>query len=565
MRQTIAWTVLAGWLAATPASAQNFVTRIVDRYQTPVVEAPILETTESLSPELIALVRDEGLPLTVNDTIRLALESNLGIGINRYAPIIAEYAIAAAYQQFDPTLTLQGTVNRRSQAAITILDGADISRNLTGNYSITYNHNLEYGTNYSVRFSVNRNSSNSSFSTVNPSYNGSLQYSFTQPLLRGFGRDINTSAITIARNNVEQSEIAFEQQVMNTIVQATNSYWDLVGAREGIRVQQGALERAQQTYEDNMRQVEIGTLAPIEVVQAEQAVASARESLIVAQASLTTLEDNIKTMITRTPDPALVLLRLNPVEDIRNRVDEILPVEDAIQRALLNRPEMRQASLAIENADINRRVAENNLLPQLSLTGSYTQTGIGGHANPNAGFGGFDLVPGMVPDPGGLSGAFADIFGFDFTSYSVGFSLQIPLSNRSAQANVAQRVVQQRQAMSQEALTAQQIALEVRDAYNQIGTSRARIDAARLSRELAERRLDAENRKFELGASSIRFVLDEQQNLTQAETTEIQALVAYVKAVVAYDDAIGRTLERNNVQIQEQSQPTIARVGAIEE
>lgn len=558
-------TGLTGLIIATPASAQNFVSRFLDRYQAPAVQAPVLETSQTLSPSLTSLAQNEGLPLQVSDVIQLALESNLGIGVNRFQPLISEYAINAAYQQFDPSLTLSGTVGRDTRAAFTQLDGADVTRTLSGNYTINYNQNLEYGSSYSVQFNVSRNSSNSTFSTVNPSYSGTLRYQFTQPLLRGFGRDINTSQITIARNNLEQSEIQFEQQVMNLVVQATNSYWDLVAAHEDIRVQEGALARAQQTYEDNLRQVEIGTLAPIEVVQAQQAVASTRESLIVAQASLTQLEDNIKTMITRVPDPALVLLRLNPIDDIRNRTDQIMPIEGAIQQALLNRPELRQSELAIRNADINLRVAENSLLPQLDLTGSYTQRGLGGSQLVTSG-GGFGFDNRIVTRiPGGVGGAFADIFGFDFTGYSVGFSLQIPLSNRSAQANVARNVVQQRQAISQQALTAQQIALEVRDAYNQIATSQARIEAASVSRELAERRLDAENRKFELGASSIRFVLDEQQNLTQAETTEIRALVAYVKAVVAYDNAIGRILERNNIQIQEPNEPTIARIGTSPE
>ena len=558
-------TGLTGLIFATPASAQNFVSRFLARYQIPAVQAPVLETSQTLSPSLTSLAQNEGLPLRVSDVIQLALESNLGIGVNRFQPLLSEYAINAAYQQFDPSLTLSGTVGRNTQAAFTQLDGADVSRTLSGNYSVNYNQNLEYGSSYSVQLSVNRNSSNSTFSTVNPSYRGTLRYQFTQPLLRGFGRDINTSQITIARNNLEQSEIQFEQQVMNLVVQATNSYWDLVAAHEDIRVQEGALARAQQTYEDNLRQVEIGTLAPIEVVQAQQAVAGTRESLIVAQASLTLLEDNIKTMITRVPDPALVLLRLNPIEDIRNRTDQILPVEGAIQQALLNRPELRQAELAIRNAGINLRVAENNLLPQLNLTGSYTQTGLGGSQLITSG-GGFGLENRVITRiPGGVGGAFSDIFGFDFTGYQVGFTLQIPLSNRSAQANVARNVVQQRQVISQQALTAQQIALEVRNAYNQIATSQARIEAASVSRELAERRLDAENRKFELGASSIRFVLDEQQNLTQAETTEIRALVAYVKAVVAYDNAIGRSLERNNIQIQEPNEPTIARIGTSPE
>ena len=195
------------------------------------------------------------------------------------------------------------------------------------------------------------------------------------------------------------------------------------------------------------------------------------------------------------------------------------------------------------------------MLPSLSVTTSYTQNGIGGDQSIRSGGLGGQTTTFV---PGGIGGAFGDIFAFDFTGYSVGFNLQIPLSNKSAQARLAQLSVQRRQTESRTAATAQAIAMEVRDAYNQIDMNRARIVAAVAAREFAERRLDAEQRKFTLGASEIRFVLDEQQNVTQAQTIEIRALVDYVKAVVAYDRAIGRTLETNNIQIEQQLNPAVA-------
>ena len=217
---------------------------------------------------------------------------------------------------------------------------------------------------------MNRFSNNSFFSTLNPSYSGTLFYQFTQPLLNGFGRTINTSQIRIAQNNLAISEIQFEQQVMDLVVQATNAYWDLVATYEEIRVQQGALDLAQRVHEDTETQVAIGTMARFEVLQTQQTLASRREGLIVAQASLTRIEDNLKAMISRVSDPALVLLRLNPIEDIRNRTDPVLPVEQGIQLALLNRPELRQAELNLRNSEINLAVARNGLRPQLDLTGS---------------------------------------------------------------------------------------------------------------------------------------------------------------------------------------------------
>ena len=558
MKKYVTLAALWGLLLSTPADAQGFLGSLLDRYQAQPVATRAVVTTPTLSPTMMSLSQDGGLPIRVNDVVRLMLENNIDIGISRINPTLSQYGIAAAYQRFDPTLTLSGTASRSTSPSASQLDGAATNSRLNGNYSATYSHNLEYGTNYSFRMQVNRSSTNSEFSTVNPSYNASLTSSFSQPLLRGRGTYINTGQITIARNNVEQSELQFEQQVMGMVAQAHNLYWDLVSARENIKVQEESLQLANQTLRDNETQVEIGVMAPIDVVQARSEVATRTEGLIQARFNQTRIEDQIKTLISAVPDPALVLLSLNPVEEVRGRTDEVLPVADAIRLALINRPEMRQAELALKNNDINIALAKDQLLPSLNLTASYTQSGLGGTQRlRQGGLGGGEVT--IIP--GGIGGAFTDIFGFDFTGYSVGFNLQIPLSNRSAQANHARVTTQKRLAESQLSATAQGIALEVRNAFNQIEMNRARIDAAQVARELAEQRLDAEQRKFRLGASAIRFVLQEQRNLTQAQTSEITSLVDYVKAVVAYDQAIGRTLERNSIQIEQQLRPAVASIG----
>ena len=554
-------TLVALWvlLLGSTASAQNWVTGFLDRYRPPQIGLAALETTDAPPASLVAMVQqDGGLPLSVNDVIRLMLENNMDIGVNRFSPLTTEYLINTLYGRFDPTLTLSGNINRNTTPSGSALDGAASNSRLGGNYAVTYNHFLEHGTSYQVRFQMNRSSTNSLFSSVNPSYFGSLQYSFSQPLLRNFGRLNNTNQIRIARNNLNISEIQFEMQVMDLVTQAHNLYWDLVFSLEDIKVQQESLQLAQRTLDDNRKQVEIGTLAPIEVVQAESEVASRREGLVLANYSKTRIEDSIKKMVSRVPDPALVLMSLNPIEDVRGRrEDQILPVDEAIRLSLLNRPEMRQIELQVQNNDIDLAFAKNQLLPQLDVSASYTQSGLGGTRNLRGNVFG-EPTGSVIQVPGGIGGAFEDIFGFDFTGYSVGFSLQIPLSNKSAKANHSRLTTQKRLNESRMAATAQAIATEVRDAYNQIEMNRARIDAAQIARELAERRLNAEQRKFRLGASAIRFVLQEQRNLTQAQTTEIRSLVDYVKAVVSYDRAVGRTLERNNIQIEQQLRPSLA-------
>ena len=560
MKKYVLLVALWGLLLSTPANAQGIFGSLLDRYQPQPVAARALSTTPTLSPTLMSLSQDGGLPLRVSDVVRLMLENNINIGVNRFSPTITEYAITSAYQRFDPTLTLSGTATRSTSPSASQLDGAATNSRLTGRYTAAYNHTLAYGTNYSFQMTVNRSSTNSQFSTVNPSYNASLVSSFSQPLLRGRGTYINMGPITIAQNNLELSELQFEQQVMGMVAQAHNLYWDLVSARENIKVQEESLQLANQTLRDNETQVQIGVMAPIDVIQARSEVATRQEGLIQARFNRTRIEDQIKMLVSAVPDPALVLLALNPVEEVRGRTDEVLPVADAIRLALINRPEMRQIELELKNNDINIALAKDQLLPSLNLNASYTQSGLGGTEFVRTGGlgGGTTTVI-----PGGIGGAFGDIFAFDFTGYSVGFNLQILLSNRAAQASHARVTTQKRLTESRMAATAQGIALEVRNSYNQIEMNRARIDAAQVARELAEERLNAEQRKFRLGASAIRFVLQEQRNLTQAQTSEITALVDYVKAVVAYDQAIGRTLERNNIQIEQQLRPSVASLGNI--
>ncbi len=559
MKKYVIMVALCGLFSSATASAQNPFRNFLDRYKPPQIDLAALETSDSPSASLTAMAQqDGGLPLGVNDVIRLMLENNLDIGVSRFSPMTSQYLIETLFGRFEPTLTLSANVNRSTTPSGSQLDGAASNSRLNGFYTATYSQQLKTGTAYSVRFQVNRSSTNSAFSTVNPSYNGSLVYSVSQPLLRNYGRLINTNQIRIARNNLNISEIQFEQQMMDLVTQAHNLYWDLVFSREDIKVQQESLQLAQRTLEDNQKQVEIGTLAPIEVVQAESEVASRREGLVLANYSKTRLEDNVKRLISRVPDPALVLLSLNPTDDVRGRGnDQIVPVAEAIRLALLNRPEMRQIAIQVQNNDFDLEFARNQLLPQFDVTASYTQSGLGGTQNIRE-FG----ASSVTQIPGGIGGAFSDIFGFDFTGYQVGFSLQIPLSNKSAQANHTRLITQKRLNESREAATAQAIATEVRDAFNQIEMNLARIEAAEIARELAVRRLDAEQRKFRLGASAIRFVLQEQRNLTQAQTTEIRSLVDYVKAVVGYDRAMGRTLERNNIQIEQQLRPSIASTGS---
>jgi outer membrane protein TolC len=256
----------------------------------------------------------------------------------------------------------------------------------------------------------------------------------------------------------------------------------------------------------------------------------------------------MKKMISSEPDPALPFLRISFIEPVPEPGSEaLLPLSQAVRFALENRAELRLADFDIDNQEINVRYAKNQMLPVLDMTAGYMHLGLGGTQTIRSGFGQGSEIVRVIP--GGVGDMFRQLFSFNYPSYSAGFNLQIPLGNRAAKADYDRALNERELASLRKAAIAQQVVLEVRNAYTQIDLERARVETARTARELTARKLDAEQTKFDLGASTVRFVLEEQRNLAQAETNEIQARVNYTKALVAYDRAIGNTLARNNIEL----------------
>ena len=533
---------------ATPSMAQgNFVQAFLSRYR-PSSATPA--TTAAPAQDIQLLLREGALQLTVGDMVRLMLESNLDVRVNRLSPLESQYVIQSLFGRFEPSLRLGATVTRNTQPSRSQLDGASAPSILNHAYSIGYSQSFAAGTNFGVDFRVNRNSSNSVFSSFNPSYSGTLTYSFSQPLLRNAGRNINLHTIRVAQNNKNLSELQFEAQLADIVTQGELLYWNLVLAQEDIKVRQRSLELAQKTLRDNQRMVEIGTLAPIEVVQAEAEVASREEQLVTTTYNSDQLQDQMKRVITQLGDPALVLAKLNPVEQIRRPgPGDLMPIQEAISYALENRPDMRQLELLSKNDEMSVAFSKNQLLPSFDVFGSYTQSGLGGVETLRSGLG-ENAIVGVKQ--GGLWNAFNQVFGYDFTGYAVGFSVTIPLSNKAAQAEYSRVSTQKQLNEARRTALAQSIAVQVRNAHSQVEMNRVRIQAAEKNLELAQRQLAAEQTKNQRGVSSIRFVLEEQRRVTLAESTAIQALINYTSALVRYEQAIGRTLRRNNVEIQKQ-------------
>src|SRR5215470_10086079 len=424
-------------LFTTTASAQsNWVTQFLNRYRSPGIDPASRITPPVSDAPWRLMVRDGVMPISVSDVVRLMLQSNLDVTLNRFSPLSSAYLIDTLFRPFEPTLEIGAIVARSTQPVVSQLTaGAGVTslQQLNHRYSIGYGQTFHTGTRVDINFFMTRRSDNNQFNTFNPSYSGVLTYQVTQPLLRNYGRSINDTQIRVARNNRNISAIDFEMQMIDLVTGAQNLYWDLVYQREDIKVRKQSLDLAEKTLSDNKRQVQIGTMAPIDVVQAEAAVAQRQEQMVTTSYVADQMQDRVKRLMTNLPDPALVLAQLNPIDPPRKPGSEdVMPLEEAIKYALESRPELRAIDMQLQNSELELKYNKNQLLPSLNVSAGYVQNGIGGVQTIRSELGGEEVVS---VNRGGLGDAFGTLFGYNYTGYSVGFSLSIPLSNKSVQAD----------------------------------------------------------------------------------------------------------------------------------
>jgi outer membrane protein TolC len=558
------------------------------------------------SPRIAQLVHDGKMELSLQDAIALALENNLDISVQRYTPWIAETDVlrtmgggaargltgtgtasilgAIPSQNFDPVVTSTLSWDRRSIPVNNpFLAGTGVGltalTNNTGLANFQYSQGFHTGTAYAISLSNTRASTTSPAAIFNPSVQSSLFFSFSQQLFNGFGFLANTRFIRIAKNSKKIADLTFSQQVITSVVQVENLYWELVFAREDVKVKQRSVQVAEKLYNDNKRQVEIGTLAPIEVVRAEAEVARNRQDLIVAQTVQLQEQMLLKNAISKnTLDPTLRDVEIIPSDVVAPPPKiEILPIQDAVKEALEKRPDITQQRIDLQNRQINVRATRNALLPTLTLFGQYGATGLGGNtrnltATTVAGSAVVDASgnPVTVNDssgnpikifvpltkssvtgitPGGLGDALQAMYNNNFPEYSVQLTLNIPIRNRPAQADNARALLEERQAETRLQQLENGVVVEVRNAQIALEQNRARVEAASKARVLQEQTLDAEQKKFQLGASTIFFVIQAQRDLAAAQSVEVRALVDLVKARVDFERALGRTLDVNHITI----------------
>jgi outer membrane protein len=485
-----------------------------------------------------------------------------GAGSGTSGLVSSTLGIGAPIPSFDPVLTGTLQMDRAYNLSSSALSGRAVTNNNTGTADVSYQQAFHTGTNFSVGFNNTHVTTNNPLSALSPTINSGFQLRVTQELLQGFGVLPNTRFIRIAKNNREISDVAFRLQVITTIDQIENLYWNLVYAFENVRVQQEALTFAQKTLSDNEKAVQFGTLPPIQVVSARSVVASNQQALTVAQTNLQLQELLMKNALSRNlEDPNLAGAEVIPTSTIQLPAHEaIIPTQDLINDALQHRAELAESRIDLTNRDINIKTVRNAMLPSLGLYGYYGGSGLGGSLSPNATFcpssSGICINQNRIPSQFlngsvGYGGTLSQLIDSTAVDKGVGVTLNIPLLNRTAQANQIRAELEFRQAQVRLQQLQNQVRIEVRNAQFDVQQNRASVDAAQAAVTLARQTLDAEQKKLEAGVSNPTAVLQMQSSLTSTESTLVSAMAAYEKARVELDRATGLLLENSGIVVED--------------
>ncbi|MCS7182744.1 MAG: TolC family protein [Thermoanaerobaculum sp.] len=483
------------------------------------------------------------LSLSLREATVMALEHNLNLEISRLNLASASQGVLAASGVFDPFVRLDFVESSSESPATNQLVGAQVNKQDRRSFNINFGALLPTGGEAALGWNNTRNKTNSTFFFLNPSYNSSLTFSFTQPLLRSFGTDVNRARIEIARRNRHLNLLDFEKLVINTVQQVESAYWNLVYARENLKVKQQSLKLAQDLLEQTRIRVRVGTSAPIDIVQSEATVAAREQDIILAENAVQAAADNLKILL-GFEDPQDFLAEIVPTDSLQAMTERV-DFQQAVQIALERRPELKSRVLQTEIVQENLLLARSALLPQLDLGINYGFVGVGGtftQRDPRTG-----QVVSVVP--GNWDDALRQIRDRDFAQWSATLTFSYSLGNNQAKALLAQRRYELAAAQQALAVQRQAVIAEVRAAVRNLEASAKAIEAAVKARQLAERNLEAELKKFENGMSTNYQVLQIQEDLAAAQVAELQARVAYRQSMVGYQVAVGTLLETMGIQL----------------
>jgi outer membrane protein TolC len=487
-------------------------------------------------------VVDGKLRLSLRDAIVLTLENNSAVRIQETQVESLKFALLGAHAPFDPVLTALYNVNSSSSAPFTQLQGTGASSTFistTQNAQFNYTQTFETGTIVQAGLNSNNNYANSSFYLFNPYITSTLNFQFTQPLLKNGWVFTNRAPLTIARRNLQQSQATFVAEVNTNVLQAVTQYWAVIEARGNLGVARSSMDAAEATYKRDKRALELGALPPLDIYRSESQVASRRVQVIQSEYTLKQAEDALRMTIGTDQDPYFQALDLELTERPEPEGDlRTIDASSALQLALIKRSEFDAAQAALANDETRIRLAHNHLLPELDLSGQYISNGLGGTQFNDAGH--------KI-----TSSSLNQLFGFTYPTYYAQLSLTLPIKNRAAKAEMGTALVSRRNDLYNQRQIREQVTLDVSNAVHQLEQAKLSIAAGKEALDLAQKTMAAEQRKYDLGSETIFFVLEAQTELASAQLGLLQAEVNYQLAVAGVDHATGELLEPYHLQIAE--------------
>jgi len=609
-------------------NGNGFLYRLTRNYRARDVQHVSFED----SPRIDKLLRAGNIYLSLRDAIALALENNLDIESSRYAPklALADLQRASAGQllrnvstsissgpssaslnvlagatavnggsgggggstntgvlsglnvqlagsaipNLEPLLYVAGNFNHQTQI-LTSTTFTGTSALVDSYKSLTYGVQQSFwnGTTVSLGmssvFDYNQNATTALF---NPYDNGSLSLNISQPLLNGFGVALNKRAYHKAQNNLKANDLQFKNQVITTVAGVVNLYWDLVTFDNDLKIKQQTLELDTKLYEDNQRRAELGAIAPIDIIQAEADMKAAQQDVIAQESQVLQQEMILKNYITRggLDNPVVAAARIVPTDHIEVPAqDPVMPVQDLVAEALLNRPEIEQNGISLENARLDLQGVRNNLLPTLSATASFSNAGQGGSLStvPQAFVNSNGTVSYRAPGPGdvndmligGYGTVLSQIFSRNYPNYSVGFQLTVPLKNRANQADLITNELSYRQAEIQDKQLRNTIKLNVLNSWTAMRNARAAWETSVVARKLYDQTTAGVRRKYELGTATILDVVIAQRDDTARQLAEQDALNQFERARTNLEQTLGKTLDAYEVNLEEAKRGVVAR------
>jgi outer membrane protein len=491
------------------------------------------------------------LELSLKSFLALVMANNADISIQRLTVELSRNSLAGSFGMFDPLATASFSSVRSLSGTSNATQGAATLDQLSQPLSLNFQQLLPSGATYNINFASTKFSSNSAFATLNPSYSTGLTFSVSQPLLRGRGAYITKIPIMLARSRLRASDFNLQDQLVQFVTAAEMAYWDVVGARENVRVADESLKLADTALKRAERELELGASSPLDIFQPQQSYANAQLVLAQSLFALATVEDALRRQMGADLDPKYRSMPL----DLTEPVDPVLSPESinreqTVEQALAHRPDLKVARQSLDIDNLNIQQANDLLRPALSLSAQYGSSGLGGNVYQLADvFGnGTSQIVGVIP--GGVTNALAQMFGFSLPTYGFGLTLQLPIKSRAATANLANAAVSKKLDALRVRTTEENVRLQVLNAVTNVENSKASVALAKTVRDLSLKRVDADKKKYELGAEVVFFVLQAENDLTTAESALVRETINLRRNQLTLLQRVGTLLDERGIAVQ---------------